>query len=389
MGAGIGMPVIPPDFPISLEGCTMANNYLKLSFVLTPTGEEEALLDECHALSEELADIDEDDLAARYDAMSDAFKAAFPPPPDQSEEPDQPPPDPFASFLELFSDQDFPTFDCEYFGSAEVDGYLIAGTQADPHAIASLIQKCAPSVLPFGFEWSQDCDRLRPSEFGGGYYIITDDDIIGGSTSWLMRGQIDALKEPPITHTNSVTLKTVVNDPQALWDQTFKLFIRDHLPYKVFDPSEPTRLADELLDKFTALCGPRDHADPAACLRICFDPRDDIPGVELVKITAAAQDDPQSLDIETCLVLTTGHITQETAQKLDDWGSRGRLDVPLTIGKTPYGWFIPVSCADPDTLGGLPADLLAVMRFTLTRGCDHLLLDCDGPAVDGLDSYEW
>lgn len=197
----------------------MANNYLKLSFVLTPTSEEEALLDECHTLSQELYDVDEIDLAARYDEMSDAFKAAFPPPPDQSDNPDQPPPHPFVSFLNLFSDHDFPTFDCEYFCSAEVNGYLIAGTQADPHAIAGLIQKCAPSVLPFGFEWSQDCDRLRPGEFGGGYYIVTADDIIGGSTSWLMQGQVEALKTPPITHTNSATLKTVVTDPQALWDQ--------------------------------------------------------------------------------------------------------------------------------------------------------------------------
>lgn len=374
---------------ISLEVCTMANNYLKLSFVLTPTSEEEALLDECHTLSQELYDVDEIDLAARYDAMSDAFKAAFPPPPDQSDNPDQPPPHPFVSFLNLFSDHDFPTFDCEYFGSAEVKGYLIAGTQADPHAIAGLIQKCAPSVLPFGFEWSQDCDRLRPGEFGGGYYIVTADDIVGGSTSWLMQGQVEALKAPPITHTNSATLKTVVTDPQALWDHAFKLFIDDHLPYKVLDPSEPTRLANELLDKFTAECGPRAQAAPAACLRLVVVPRSEIPGVDVVRITAAAQDDPGALDIETCLVLSTGHITQQTAHKLDDWGTRDRLDVPLTIGKTPYGWFIPVSCANPDTLGGFPPDLLAVMRFARTRGCQHLLLDCDGPAADGLTTYDW
>lgn len=166
----------------------MANNYLKLSFVISPTPQEVELLDECYDLSTELGDADEEDRTRMWAERSDAFKTAFPP-----VEGDD---DPFASFLGLFSDGDFPTFDCEYFGAqGDVDGYLIAGAQADPHAIASVIQKCAPSVLPFGFEWSQDCDRLRPGEFGGGYYVVTSDDIIGGGTSWLMQGELKKLKE--------------------------------------------------------------------------------------------------------------------------------------------------------------------------------------------------
>lgn len=367
----------------------MANNYLRLSFVLTPTSEEETLLDECHTLSLELSDTEKTELPALYETMSDAFKAAFPAPIVEADQPAQPQPNPFAAFLDLFSDANFPTFDCEHFGTGHSDGYLIAGTQADPHAIASLIQKCAPSVLPFGFEWSQDCDRLRPGEFGGGYYIVTADDIIGGSTNWLMRAQLEALEAPPITHINNVALKAVVNDPRALWDHAFKLFIDDHLSYSLPDPSEASRLGDELLEPFTARCGPRDCADPAACLRIGFVPPGNAPGDEPVTFTADTTGDPQSLDIETCLVLTTAHITEKTANTLDDWGSRDRLDVPLTVGKTPYGWFIPVSCADPNTLPALPADLLAVMRFARTQGCHHLLLDCDGPSADGLDSYGW
>ncbi|MCP5400479.1 MAG: hypothetical protein H6921_14755 [Sphingomonas sp.] len=189
----------------------MANNYLKLSFTISPTPQEAELLDECHELSIELGDLDEETLKDRYDSMSNAFKAAFPLMPSETAFPDyagrgELPPahateqegDPFASFRDLFSDGDFPSFDCEYFGDhGEVGSYLIAGTQADPYAIARLIQKCAPSVLPFGFEWSQDCNRLRPDEFGGGYYVVTPDEIIGGGTSWLMHGDLQKLKKPP------------------------------------------------------------------------------------------------------------------------------------------------------------------------------------------------
>lgn len=187
----------------------MANNYLKLSFTISPTSQEAALLDECYDLSTELGDFEEEELETRYDSMSDAFKMAFPKTPANTVFPDtvgrgetgpdgggREKGDPFASFRELFSDGDFPTFDCECFGeNGEIGCYLIAGTQADTYAIASLIQKCAPSILPFGFEWSQDCDRLRPGEFGGGYYVVTSDDIIGGGTNWLMQGELQKLKE--------------------------------------------------------------------------------------------------------------------------------------------------------------------------------------------------
>ncbi|TNE43767.1 MAG: hypothetical protein EP345_03815 [Sphingomonadales bacterium] len=186
----------------------MANNYLKLSFTISPAPQEVELLDECYDLSTELADLDEKEQGARYDSMSDAFKAAFPKKPRETVSPHnigrgeigpehavEEEGDPFASFRDMFSDGDFPTFDVEHFGfTSSVDNYLIAGSQADPYAIASVIQKCAPSVLPLAFEWAQTCDRLRPGEFGGGYYVVTSDDIIGGGTNWLMHGELNGLK---------------------------------------------------------------------------------------------------------------------------------------------------------------------------------------------------
>jgi hypothetical protein len=35
-------------------------------------------------------------------------------------------------------------------------------------------------------------DRLKPGEFGGGYYVVKADDIIGAGTNWLMREALNA-----------------------------------------------------------------------------------------------------------------------------------------------------------------------------------------------------
>lgn len=42
-------------------------------------------------------------------------------------------------------------------------------------AIAEFIRRLAPSALPTGFTWANDCSRSRPGGFGGGYVLITGD----------------------------------------------------------------------------------------------------------------------------------------------------------------------------------------------------------------------
>lgn len=42
-------------------------------------------------------------------------------------------------------------------------------------AIAEFIRRLAPSALPTGFTWANDCSRSRPGGFGGGYVLITRD----------------------------------------------------------------------------------------------------------------------------------------------------------------------------------------------------------------------
>jgi len=139
---------------------------------------------DCEIPGEEL-----DAARAYYNERSAAFRAAFPIRADENE--------PFAAFFDLWDDPDFAQFDADLSIGTADDGpgavASISGHQVDVRAVANLIQKTCPSALPFGFEWACYCDRLRPGEHGGGYFVVTSTDIIGGSTGWLMS---EALRSP-------------------------------------------------------------------------------------------------------------------------------------------------------------------------------------------------
>lgn len=178
----------------------MANNYLLAAFTIPVTSAEAALLQECFEVAAELssdfASIPHEELeAARflYGQRSEAFKAAFPARDGEA--------DPFAGFFALWSDPDFPDFDASLSVSEAADQTnmiaFIQGEQVDVDAVACLIQKVCTSALPFGFEWATTCDKMRSGEFGGGYLVITDTEIRGGSTGWLMRQNLQNLKAVP------------------------------------------------------------------------------------------------------------------------------------------------------------------------------------------------
>ena len=149
----------------------MSNNYLKAAFVLDVTADEAGML---RHVNEALTALDvpsSDRSEAEFVALGPDFAAMFP----SDEE------EPFAGFLNLFNDPDYPTFGCSIDvdptgldGKAEV---YVGGDQIELEAIAELIFRCCKSALPFGFEYALDCDRLRPGEFGGGYVAVTADGI--------------------------------------------------------------------------------------------------------------------------------------------------------------------------------------------------------------------
>jgi hypothetical protein len=146
---------------------SMANNFLTLE--AAPS--ELAVIAEARTVCDELYL----DTPWHEIETSEAFHAVFP---DEN------------SFTELFDDPEF----LDLCATIELkdDHVWFAGNQADPRAIANLIQQAAPSALPIGFEWAVTCDPPRPGEFAGGYYVVKADDIVGGSTNWLMREALDA-----------------------------------------------------------------------------------------------------------------------------------------------------------------------------------------------------
>jgi len=97
------------------------------------------------------------------------------------------------------------------------------------------------------------------------------------------------------------------------------------------------------------------------------------------------------LETPRMLVLSTAHITQHT----NDLFQMMTDDVPLFFTKDTRGdpgdnagWIIPIVGDEPFP-HTCPADLLAIRELAESAGCTWIMLDRDGPVVDGLPSYEW
>lgn len=162
----------------------MANSYTQTVFSLeNALPSELAFLQECIEIAGEIEDSLEDgEYEAIYEAASDSFKAAFP----RIEGDD----DAFASFRSIFVDPDNTVFG----GYLQKDGRFVGDEAPDITAIALLVQKTCPSLLPFVMEWSEITDKDVPSGFGGGFYVITANELIGGGTSYLAKQIVGGLK---------------------------------------------------------------------------------------------------------------------------------------------------------------------------------------------------
>lgn len=152
----------------------MSNCYVHASFAITVTAAEaEALADVTRAV-EALDDAAGDpaiDLAGRYEALSPAFRTAFPA---ETE-------NPFGSFIAVFSDPDYPglgfTIEALEPKADSRTDVVLSGDQFGVEEAANLLFAVCKSALPFGFEYAMTCDRLRPGEFGGGFVVVASDGI--------------------------------------------------------------------------------------------------------------------------------------------------------------------------------------------------------------------
>ena len=97
------------------------------------------------------------------------------------------------------------------------------------------------------------------------------------------------------------------------------------------------------------------------------------------------------LEIDQTLVLSTAHVSPATRAALDAGGADDSDNtVPLTLPWQDYGWIVWVD-ADWARLTAptdARADLAAVLGLARDNGCQWVRLDCDGPIVAGLPTYE-
>jgi hypothetical protein len=147
-----------------------------------------------------------------------------------------------------------------------------------------------------------------------------------------------------------------------------------------------------------------DDISPCAAARACAerrpyaDPR--IPGLAIfLVVTPAAVREAlpapshtasmAARDVGCYLVLNTAHIRCSTAQMLDHWAELPIHHQPLTVARLGLGWLVATRATSMRAANGLPEELPAIFAFGRAQGCDHVLLDCDGPEEHTLPVYPW
>lgn len=93
------------------------------------------------------------------------------------------------------------------------------------------------------------------------------------------------------------------------------------------------------------------------------------------------------LEIQKMIILSTAHITEQTAKLLDKEPEENSMTISV-YKKSEYGWFLPIENISYDT-AAVPEDLKKVIAFAKDHGCSWLCLDCDGPILEYLDTYKW
>lgn len=90
------------------------------------------------------------------------------------------------------------------------------------------------------------------------------------------------------------------------------------------------------------------------------------------------------VEVQSVLVLTTGHLTYDTCQRM-------KAITPGPAIEWEYGWFVWVPddgwvSEDPENDG---IDLRACLERAEALGCEWVRFDCDGPYLAGLERFDW
>jgi hypothetical protein len=105
-------------------------------------------------------------------------------------------------------------------------------------------------------------------------------------------------------------------------------------------------------------------------------------------IDLLCSDETEPDEIHKMICLSTSHVCGDTALKFQNANKIGSM--PVFYDKREYGWFVHVSTdSEPDELAQYPEDVQGVLAYARTRGCGWVMLDSDGPVVEGLPTWEW
>lgn len=101
----------------------------------------------------------------------------------------------------------------------------------------------------------------------------------------------------------------------------------------------------------------------------------------------------------TTAIISTGHVTKETGERMDNQTLNDAAKITWVI-PFQYGWLVRLDvlktvCEECETLEEklltLGLKQPEVVNFALLRdnGIDAVHLDCDGPLVEGLETWNW
>lgn len=100
------------------------------------------------------------------------------------------------------------------------------------------------------------------------------------------------------------------------------------------------------------------------------------------------ESNPKGYPMLQMLDMSTGHLTRETIEFLEDNCELMLEDRSLVVYKKDcYGFLIPVN--SESISDQLPRDLFNVLKYAESRQAEWLMLDSDGHIFDDLEFFEW
>ena len=95
-------------------------------------------------------------------------------------------------------------------------------------------------------------------------------------------------------------------------------------------------------------------------------------------------------EITKMITLSTAHITENTAKKLDSDPTTNCLGL-CVYKKSEYGWYITIDSNSilKAEIQAIPQDLARLILFARDLDCETLCLDCDAEEIPYFEVYEW